>query len=260
MQKGVILKNNYLNQIIFRIDFETILELTGENQESVNKFKTKIIPLFPKDKIFQEKNLNVYVEDNKSTSSINTGNFCWIFENDEKTKEITLTPNNLTVSYRNNAYSGFSSLLTEIILLVDALKEYELNKVQFIGLRYINEINNSKINDNIQKYINSNLLSLPLLNDLKEHDNDLIQLFSKLDFQQDGYDFTLQYGFYNPTINPNFEKHFILDYDCMKKQSTLIDEIATHLKQMNHLIFKKFENSVTEEFIKEAGETYESSD
>jgi len=260
MQKGVILKNNYLNQIIFRIDFETILELTGENQESVNKFKTKIIPLFPKHKIFQEKNLNVHVEDNISTSSINTGNFCWIFENDEKTKEITLTPNNLTVSYRKNAYSGFSSLLTEIILLLEALKEYEVNEVQFIGLRYINEINNSKINDNIQKYINSNLLSLPLLNDLKEHDNDLIQLFSKLDFQQDEYDFTLQYGFYNPTINPYFEKHFILDYDCMKKQSTLIDEIANHLKQMNHLIFKKFENSVTEEFIKEAGETYESSD
>ncbi len=260
MQKGVILKNNYLNQIIFRIDFDTITELTGDNQKSVNKFKTNIIHLFPKYKVFQEKNLNVHVEEDIPTSSVDTGNFCWIFENNEKNKEITLTPNNLTVSYRKNVYSGFNSLLTEILLFLNALKEYNLNEVQFIGLRYINEINNSEINNNIQKYINSNLLSVHLLNDLKEDNNNLIQLFSKLDFQQDGYDITLQYGFYNPTINPEFEKHFILDYDCMKKQNILIDEVATHLKQMNHLIFKKFEYSVTDEFIKEAGETYESSD
>lgn len=260
MKKGVILKNNYLNQIIFRIDYETILELTGKNQESVNKFKTKIIHIFPKHEVFQEKNLNVHVEKDIPTSSVDTGNFCWVFKNDEKNKEITLTPNNLTVSYHDNVYSGFSSLLDEIIILLNALKEYDLKEVQFIGLRYINEINNSKINNNIQKYINTNLLSIPLLNDLKEDNNNLIQLFSKLDFQQDDYDFTIQYGFYNPTINPKFEKHFILDYDCMKKQTTPIDEVATQLKRMNHLIFKKFEYSVTEEFVNEAGETYESSD
>lgn len=260
MQKGVILKNNYLNQIIFRIDFDTIFELTGENQESITKFKTNIIHLFPKYTVFQEKNLNVLVEKDIPTSSVDTGNFCWIFENDEKNKEIILTHNNLTVTYRKNAYSGFSSLLTEIILLLNALKEYNLNEVQSIGLRYINEINNSKINNNIQKYINPKLLSVPLLNDLKEDNNNLIQLFSKLDFQQEGYDFTLQYGFYNPTINPEFEKHFILDYNCMKNQNTMIDEVEDYLKQMNHLIFKKFEYSVTDEFIKEAGETYESSE
>ena len=259
MQKGVILKNNYLNKIIFRIDFETIPELTGENQESINKFKTKITPLFPKYKIFQEKNLNVHIESDIPTSSVDTGNFYWVFDNNEKNKEVTLTPNNLIVSYRNNAYSGFNSLLTEILLLLDALKQYNIKKVHFLGLRYVNEINNAKINDNIQQYINPNLLNTPLLNDLQEENNNLIQLFSKLDFQQDDYDFTIQYGFYNPTIDPDFEKHFILDYDCMKKEIIPVDEIKNHLKLMNHLIFKKFEYSVTEEFTKEAGETYESS-
>lgn len=39
MEKGVRLKDNFLSEIIFRIDFTTILELTGNQKESPKKFR-----------------------------------------------------------------------------------------------------------------------------------------------------------------------------------------------------------------------------
>ena len=47
MEKKTPLKNNFLNQVIFRIDFSTILKISGNNKESAEMFKlfhrTKLI-------------------------------------------------------------------------------------------------------------------------------------------------------------------------------------------------------------------------
>lgn len=258
MEKGVILKDNFLNETIFRIDFKTISELTGENPDNINKFKNKIQNNFPKLEVLQQKSLNVHVEDDIPTSSVDKGNLCWVFHNEEYNKEISLSANNLIITYRRGAYSRFKYFLNDILSFLSALKEYGEIQLEFLGLRYINEINNSEINNNIHKYINQTLFNTKLLEDINDNNGDLIQIFSKLDFQQDDYNLTLQYGFFNPTINPEYEKHFILDYDCINKQITDIDEVLNHLRIMNKIIWKKFDYSITDEFIEKVGETYES--
>lgn len=258
MKKGVILKQNYLNEIIFRIDFETIPELIGENEEGINKFKNKIMASFPRTETIQQKSIDVTIKPDDLTSSMNKENLCWVFRNEENTKEISLTANNLILTYHKSVYSKFRYLLDDISLLLSAIKEYEINHIEFLGLRYINEINDTEINNNIQDYINPSLLNTNLLNDLQKENSDLIQIFSKLDFQQNNYILTLQYGFFNPTTDPNFEKHFILDYDCMNKQIINVDEVSDNLKNMHELIFNKFDYSVTNKFISKLGETYES--
>ena len=42
MKKGVILENNFLNEVIFRIDFTTILKLSGNKKEYAEEFQKKI--------------------------------------------------------------------------------------------------------------------------------------------------------------------------------------------------------------------------
>ncbi|WP_296890825.1 TIGR04255 family protein [uncultured Methanobrevibacter sp.] len=258
MEKGVILENNFLNEIIFRIDFTTILEICGDNKESAEKFGKFIFNHFPNVEILQQKkfNVNIDIESGYPQNVSHEGNLCWIFRNNDGNKEVSLTSNNLVLNYKKGAYSGFNHFLDEILLLISALKEYCPFKLNFLGLRYINEIDDMEINNNIDDYVSKSISNNGIINDFD--DENLIQLFSKLEMQKENYNFTLQYGFYNPTNDPSHDKHFILDYDCVNRKITNIDDVKENLIKMNHLIFEKFEYSITDKFIEKMGEKYDS--
>ena len=113
-----------------------------------------------------------------------------------------------------------------------------------------------EINNNIDDYVSKSISNKGIINDFG--DENLIQLFSKLEMQKENYNFTLQYGFYNPTNDSNQDKHFILDYDCVNRKITNIDDVKENLIKMNHLIFEKFEYSITDKFIEKMGEKYDS--
>ena len=185
------------------------------------------------------------------------GNLCWIFRNNNADKEVSLTSNNLVLNYKRGAYRGFKSFLDDVMLIISALKEYCPFKLNFMGLRYINEIFDAEINNDIHKYVNNSISGKVLLDDFKQ--NQLIQLFSKLQMQKEDYVFTMQYGFYNPSEDPSHDKHFILDYDCVNKKIADIDDVRDNLIEMNRLIFDEFEYSITDEFIEKMGEKYGSS-
>ena len=70
--------------------------------------------------------------------------------------------------------------------------------------------------------------------------------------------FLMIIGFYNHTNDPNQDKHFILDYDCVNRKITNIDDVKENLIKMNHLIFENFEYSITDKFIEKMGEKYDS--
>ncbi|MBQ6099326.1 MAG: TIGR04255 family protein [Methanobrevibacter sp.] len=253
------MEDNFLNEIIFRIDFTTILKICGDEKESVDDFRNAIFDDFPNVEILHQKkfNLDIDVESGYPKNLTHEGNLCWIFRNDNADKEVSLTSNNLVLNYKRGAYKGFKLFLDDVMLIISALKQYSPFKLNFLGLRYINEIYDAEINDDIHKYVSNSLSNTALLNDFKE--NQLIQFFSKLQMQKDDYIFTMQYGFYNPTENPDHEKHFILDYDCVNKNVMNIDDVKEHLIEMNSLIFEKFEYSITDEFIEKMGEKYDSS-
>lgn len=259
MEKGVTLKDNFLSEVIFRIDFTTILELTGNKKEAATKFRNKIIPQFPNLEIIKQQKVNLNINTNGiSKDEFGSDELCWIFRDDLSSKQVSLTANSLIVNYHKDAYVGFKSFLTEILLLISALKEYNHFQITFLGLRYINEITEDVINKNISEYINPVLFNNMVIDDLKNHNERLIQLFSRLDFQKDDYYLTLQYGFFNPTIDYGYEKHFILDYDCVCKNRLSIDDVFENLKKMNKYIFEKFEYSISDKFIDKMGEEYES--
>lgn len=261
MQKGVVLKENFLNEVIFRIDFSTILKISGDKKEAAEDFGKIIFDKYPNVEITEQKKFNVDIDiDSGFPQKItNEGNLCWVFSNEEGTKEVSLTSNYLILSYKFGSYTRFNPFLEDILLLISALKEYGPFKLNFLGLRYINEIYDENINDNIKDYINPSLANKSLLTELKEDNSELIELFSKLDYKKDKYLLTFQFGFFNPDTNPNSKKHFILDYDCMNNEINDIDDVKDNLIEMNHIIFDKFDYSITDKFIKEMGENYDSS-
>ena len=259
MEKGVTLKDNFLSEVIFRIDFTTILELTGNQKEAAAKFRNRIIPQFPNLEIIKQQKVNFNINPNGiSKDKQDYDGLCWIFRDDLSSKQVSLTANNLILNYHKNAYLGFKSFLTEILLLISALKEYNHFQITFLGLRYINEITEERVNENISEYINPTLFNNRIIDDLENNNEKLIQTLSRLDFQKEDYYLTLQYGFFNPTIDYKYKKHFILDYDCVSKKRLSIDDVFENLKNMNKYIFEKFEYSISDKFIDKMGEEYES--
>ena len=262
MQKGVILENNFLSKVIFRIDFTTILKIAGDKKEAAEDFQKKVFDKFPNVEIVHQNNLNINIGIGSKTPEkvTNKSNICWIFRNDNGNKEISLTADNLIFICYNESYIGFKSFLNDVMLIINALKDYLPFELKFLGLRYINQIDDSEINDNIDIFINNSLSNSNIINDLND-DEKLSQIFNKLSFQKDKYFLNLQYGFFNTQFpDPNGTKNFILDYDCVNNQIKSIDEVEKNLKEMNRIIFEKFEYSIKDTFIEKMGEKNDSTD
>ena len=262
MKKGVLLENNFLNEVIFRIDFTTILKLSGNKKESAEEFQKKIFHEFSNVEIMHQNNFNIDLDIAsglpKKFNSEN--NLCWIFRNETGDKEVLLTSDNLSYTCKNGSYNGFKSFLEDILLILDALTIYKPFELKFLGLRYINQINDSEINNNIDLYVNDFLSNKPLIDDLNGDEELLSQIFTKFSIKKEDYLLTLQFGFFNPDFpNPHHSKDFILDYDCITTEIKDIANVEKHLKHMNHLIFDKFEYSIKDTLIEKMGEKYDSS-
>lgn len=171
MKKGVILENNFLNEIIFRIDFTTILKICGDEKDSAEDFRKAIFDEFPNVEILKQKkfNLDIDVKSGYPKNLTHEGNLCWIFRNNNADKEVSLTSNNLVLNYKRWAYRGFKSFLDDVMLIISALKEYCPFKLNFLGLRYINEIFDAEINNDIHKYVNNSISGKVLLDDFKQN-------------------------------------------------------------------------------------------
>lgn len=264
MTKGIRFEKNYINEIIFRVNFSNILKLSGDNKEAAEEFRKIIFKDFPNIKFKFNKNINLKLnlESGESESLMKEGNLTWIFTNNDRNKEIKLNANSLILHYKKGAYIGFKQFLDDILLMFDALTYYTPYKLNFMGLRYINQINEDGIDEkNIKKYINPSLINDVIL-DLEDGE-EFSQCLSRIDSIKDNYNFTFQYGFFNPGFpDPTFKKDFILDYDCQLKNINLInssENLINEIENMNFFIYRKFDYSITDDLKKLMGEYYESS-
>lgn len=250
MEKGIRLDNNFISKVIFRIEFSTILQLSKNDEFAAEKFEKAISEKFPQCQVIPRNEINLNIDINSGQRQVfEKGDLIWVFKSEDNKREVILTANDLVLDYTKNAYEGFHNFLDEILLLVNAL--YELNhfNLKFLGLRYINQIDNSEIINNIEEYINPDLTNRPVINNLEKNNEDLVQIFSKINFKKENYLLTLQYGLFNPNFpDPSSTKEFVLDYDCVCTSINSPKDICYNLKEMNKLIFDKFEYSITQKF------------
>ena len=253
MKKGMKLKSNFLNQVIFRIEFPTIKELLGKDSDVATDFAERISEKFPILEVIPRNKINLDIDINSGQPQKITkeGNIVWMFKSEKNKKIVTLTANDLVLEYRDKEYPGFPIFLEEIQLLINAFNQYDYQKLKFLGLRYINQITDMSVNENIGEYFNPDLTNMSILNNLEKNDEDLVQIFSKVNSKHDDYLLTMQYGLFNPRFpNVDSDKLFILDYDCVLHNINSTEEIKDKLNDMHEVIFNKFDYSITPKFEK----------
>lgn len=253
MENGIRLNDNFISQVIFRIEFQTIKELLGNDKNVVKDFAEKISDKFPILEVIPRNKINLNIDINSGDPKKITkeGEFVWVFKSNNHKKIVTLTANNLVLEYQEKAYSGFHDFLNEILLLITAFDQYDYGELKFLGLRYINQIADIDITNNIGEYFNPDLTNMAIINNLEKNDETLVQIFSKVNSKKDDYLVTMQYGLFNPRFpNEDANKIFILDYDCVLHNINTLDEIKCNLIDMNHLIFDKFDYSIMSKFEK----------
>lgn len=245
MKKGEKYERPYLNEVIFRINFSNILVLSENNKEVAKDFYEKISKEFPNTIIKRNQSFNIGIDVNsgKPMQITQDGSLVWTYKNRKHNKSVELTSNSLILHYEKGAYSHFRYFLEDVILLINALKGYNPKDLSFLGLRYINQIDGKTINELKEcinpKYFNEYIMALD--------DEEFIQVLNRLSVKKDDYILNFQYGLFNAAYpNPNFDKDFILDFDCITKNVKVICDVVDELKRMNKYIQSKFEESITD--------------
>lgn len=241
-QKSVkrVYKSHFLTNVLFRVDFPKILELT--EQKPPSKFQEKISDKYPIVKEvegeiqkYQFKKALGCVETEKKVS--------WEFSNKEKTKRVFVDSDFVFVEYLK--YEHFDDLFRDVKLIFETLVDlYPVRITNRVGLRYINQI---KIGSGDP--IDWNGLIDPSLFSVQREfisgENNLLRSMHYLELKEEEYNLKFQFGLFNSEYpNPISRKEFILDYDCSTNEEIDISKIFGKAKEFNKIIHEWFEKSI----------------
>ena len=250
MKKGEKYENHYLSEVIFRIDFSNILRLSGTKKEAAEDFRKQIFERFPNVTISPNQEIQIDINNDTGEPRITqAGDLLWVFKNKDENKVVELKSTNLILDYKRGAYNHFRDFLDDILYLLNALETYNPIELKFLGLRYINQIDGKSLSE-LEECINPIYFDKHIM-DLEE-DEKFIQTLTRQSIEKENYLINFQYGLFNPAFpNPNFDKDFIIDIDCVNKNIPPFDGLADELKHMNHIIWNKFESAITDKLDKE---------
>ncbi len=237
-------KNNYLSNVIFRIDYPRIEELRKSCPDKLKKELLKTLPILEQ---IQQSGLQLKFTGKEFKSSENDlTKITWQFKNKEKNISAEIDMQYLAIVFKTYTnYSDFKKVTKAILDIF--FKKYPKTTINRIGLRYINQIKIDGTDTlNWSKYINSNLTNnLNFIKDNKEGlrraMNNLITLTGDNDTYLD-----FKYGIFNIAFpNEILEKEYVLDYDIFIKSPTEKKSVLTNLDAFNKKATEYFETSIT---------------
>ena len=239
-------KNNLI-EVIFQIKFEPILQLYADNKEAASDFQKVIRKDFPHVEFQHENKVDIKISKSGTVKRTKSDDkfVTWIFSNKTKSKtnkKICLNAQQLTLSYSGEYYHSFKQFKKDVEFVLEALNQYSISEVDFIGLRYVNQI---KIKD---FYINPNL---HIINEEFEKNN-LIESLNRTELKIDDYTLAFQFGQFNPEY-PSFtsKKEIILDYDCELDDEEKFVYIPIELDKMHEIILNRFEHDIRDKLRQE---------
>jgi len=235
-------KKNFLSNVIFKLDFPTLLD---NYTERIGEFQKLIKSEFP---ILEEK-IGVIIEqqfkraeqiESKSKEALG-----YMFFNKTKKRIVSFEFNNIIVEFKE--YTNFEDYLKIIDLVITSLfKRFPSIVSTRLGLRYINHINLDEEHPFIWIQLNKSLLdSMNFFSNKK----DISRYITSVELNKEDYRLRFQYGIAN-SLYPNriIKKEFILDYDCFTFESLEgKEEILNKVKGFNETISDMFEESIEDE-------------
>lgn len=243
-------KKNFLDTVIFRIDFSDILPL---KEKIENSFQDAIKNIFP------YLNTSIYSAYTSvfSSTALNVGHesiSVYEFSNTSSGLSLKISYNNLVLETKK--YVDFENFIDVLHAIIDEFnKVYKGYTINRIGLRFINVIKKTSGSPlEWSEYIDSKLLnSIDFAHTLTATDRYLNRCMNQLSFRfQNDNSLTFNYGIYNSEWPATItQKEFILDFDAYTACVDASEDIRSkYLLPFHNIIQEFFEKSITEELRK----------
>lgn len=240
-------RNNFLSQVIVRIDFLEFIQSPLAFDESIEKEILRFFPRRGKDQIIRFNSLNVVFNQNNNGLPNANGE---IFEGIQReystmdgANKLVLT--NKFITFEINKYNNFDEHKQwfQSILMAFWLK----NRVSAsrTGIRYINIFDSSKLK--LQKNFFAPEIAAFLKVTTKASSPCLIRSMHMAEYRIDDMTMNFRYGMFNPEYPNALKKNdFALDYDFFSNDIIdSADNIIQVLDKGHHEIQAMFEGSIT---------------
>ena len=238
-----------ISEVIFKLDFGNTYNI----KENIHIFYEKIKDKFPYDTINSEPEITINIENADGEIKTTHEPKSWYFHESEDINDspliIEVSKNYCLIDYRCDLreYEGYPAFKEEYIdLIIKSLSVFEIKEFTKIGLRYINNINCPKGNPLKWKDI---IVDELLFDDLLNKYDSPSRLMSEFMFEKNDFFINFHYGIFNTEFpNPIARKEFTLDFDCMCKNETNVNEISEVVNDMHDTILELFKENVTKEY------------
>jgi len=238
--KDIKYKNNFLKEVICRVDFAPILEISDRVPVD---FQNAIKGTFPK---YEKKTVHQFKTEIAGAGKIKTERIdefpIHYFSNKNQTQRVTLFYEHIIIQFLEyNHYPAFKEITHNIIN--SFVKIYQPGAYSRLGLRYINEITLKSGNPfNWENYIDKKLTYV--LDKFLDNKENVARCMNQIILNYDDYKLNFTYGIFNSEFPSKIgRKEFTLDFDCYTEDFQH-DNIFEHLLKFNSEIKRMFEKSI----------------
>lgn len=233
-------KTNYLKEVIFRIDYSTILKI---NETLSSDFQEGIRGEFP---IFEENKVRKYstvIEKGIQKEEHLTIIPEWNFYNKDKSTRVGVSSDYLFFQCRKyDTFEKFKFITEKIYNNFQSI--YKPLSINRLGLRYVNEISFKEGNPfDWKDYLNVHLIHL--IEEYFEDQTEISRSMGQTIINRGDHSLLFTYGIYNKSEFPGkiSRKEFILDYDCYTQLTSDL-EIIKNIETFHTEIQFMFEKSI----------------
>lgn len=245
--------NLYLDKVIFKFKYSTILSLSSDNIDAAKPFRKKIFEEFPVVDIDMTQgidlDMDLNIEDIDPLNLID--NLIWIFKNMSQDKTVELTDSYLKITYEDGSFTDINMFLYEINLIIDALNEFAPIYPESLELKY-NHLIFDKNLDELKEDINDKYFNNKLMKMIGEYN--FSNYMSMLNFKDNSYNINIHYGLFDDFSDILNKQQYMFNITCAYKIISSVDEVFDVLKDMDKTMWKYYKTAIKPKFRKEMKE------
>ena len=246
----MLYKNNFLNQVIFRIDFPTPMETKALFSDEIISAILSVFPAKGMDRIIHYNEMELNASGDGEVRAINTrkeGLEQTFFDKTMKNKVI-LTNNAIIFEY--NKYHSFEDMQKAVKVIVEPIWAIQGICVSRIGLRYINLYNANQSTVKVNKKMFSNGVQKLLSSSNVKTEADIKPLRSMILTEYSYGDIRVNYrtGVFNQFYPaPIVKDDYALDIDCFTQSGIdSLEDISRFMLTAHQITQELFEGSISD--------------
>ena len=239
MHDDICYTQNFLAEVIARVDFTTHVEALGRNiPEELANVATTAFPIAePRESVAQQLQVSDEGVRHKKEHFKE-----WHYYGREREKRLVIARNAIFVAY--SEYESYEKLADDFFAVLKAMfSAYPKVRGSRFGLRYINKIELAQRDPfDWRDFIDPDLLCL--VNRYADPQS-TTRVLHIVETKQDDLQMKFQFGLPNPDFPAPMRKPvFVLDLDCYVHGNQSLEEVSTNMSRAHQQIQQTFEDSI----------------